>query len=246
MESDLSFIKVHDAIFQDKEIKHKDCAMLICLLKSFCPTENSFFYGTDEYLSKRLRCSQRAIQRHLKEAEKLGYIKRITTISDSKKKERNIYVTFKYITVIKKFLVTNKNIIRYDTAGEGGTSQVANNKKEDKKVYIKYTEEKKIKEYNKNKTQEIIEYLNKKTGKKFKHTTKSYSTLISTGIRKGYTLEDFKKVIDIKCNHWINQKTKNGYECSNFLNPKTLFSQKNFDIYLNESPVENKHSKKKK
>ncbi|HEM3703666.1 TPA: conserved phage C-terminal domain-containing protein, partial [Streptococcus suis] len=47
----------------------------------------------------------------------------------------------------------------------------------------------------------------------------------------GYTLEDFKKVIDTKVVQW-----KNDSHMAKFLRPKTLFSPSHFDSYLNEVP----------
>jgi uncharacterized phage protein (TIGR02220 family) len=76
--------------------------------------------------------------------------------------------------------------------------------------------------------QEVIIYLNTKTKKEFKATTYKYATLITSLIKNGYTVEDIKKVIDIKCNCWLHDDRNNMY-----LRPTTLFGNK-FDEYLNE------------
>ena len=47
---------------------------------------------------------------------------------------------------------------------------------------------------------------------------------------EGYTLEDFKQVIDIKTAEW-----KDSPEFSKYLRPETLFGSK-FDGYLNQKP----------
>ena len=74
----------------------------------------------------------------------------------------------------------------------------------------------------------IIEYLNDKTNKNYKHTSKSTKRLIDARLNEGFKLEDFTKVIDIKVNTWLRDPKMNSY-----LRPETLFGTK-FDGYLNE------------
>ena len=74
---------------------------------------------------------------------------------------------------------------------------------------------------------EIIEYLNLKTGSKFKPTTKPYIQAIRSRLKEGYTVDDFKTVIDKKCNEW------KGTKLEKYLTPKTLFAPSHFDTYLN-------------
>lgn len=75
---------------------------------------------------------------------------------------------------------------------------------------------------------EIIEYLNAKTGKRYKVTQK-WKDLIKARFNEGQQLDDFKRVIDIKTKQWLNNP-----EMSMYLRPQTLFGNK-FDEYLNES-----------
>jgi len=77
--------------------------------------------------------------------------------------------------------------------------------------------------------QEIIEYLNEKTGKQYRYTTPKTRELIKARWKEGFTLEDFKKVIDNKTLLW------KGTEMETYLRPVTLFSTK-FESYLNEDP----------
>lgn len=76
---------------------------------------------------------------------------------------------------------------------------------------------------------EIIDYLNQKAGKKYR-VTQSVRRLISARFGDGYTLDDFKRVIDTKCSGWEGTK----YE--KYLQPSTLFADGHFDNYLNERP----------
>ena len=78
----------------------------------------------------------------------------------------------------------------------------------------------------------IVEYLNKKTGNRFSHRTKSTIEKIDARIKENYSLDDFKKVIENKADHWLEDQTMNRY-----LRPETLFGN-NFESYLNEVSVE--------
>ncbi len=75
----------------------------------------------------------------------------------------------------------------------------------------------------------VIDSLNQKANKNFKPTTKKTQSLINARIKEGFTLDDFKKVIDTKCSQWL------GTEMEKYLRPETLFGTK-FEGYLNEGP----------
>ncbi|HFI0501004.1 TPA: phage replisome organizer N-terminal domain-containing protein [Streptococcus suis] len=75
-----------------------------------------------------------------------------------------------------------------------------------------------------------IQYLNQETGHAYKFI-QTHTKFIQARYKDGYTLEDFKKVIDTKVVQW-----KNNTEMAKYLRPKTLFSPSNFDSYLNEVP----------
>lgn len=76
--------------------------------------------------------------------------------------------------------------------------------------------------------QEVVEYLNEKAETKYRHTGSKTQTLIKARYSEGFSLDDFKKVIDIKVNEWLNDKSMNKY-----LRPETLFGTK-FESYLNQ------------
>ena len=73
---------------------------------------------------------------------------------------------------------------------------------------------------------DIIDYLNLRTGQHYKHSTPKTRILINARIKEGFTLEDFKIVIDKMCVEWINTDMKK------YLRPETLFGTK-FESYLN-------------
>lgn len=83
---------------------------------------------------------------------------------------------------------------------------------------------------------EIINYLNLKTGKNFKSSITSTRKLIISRFEEGFTLDDFKKVIDIKVKNWNGDEMMNKH-----LRPITLFGEK-FESYLNEAVSKNRYT----
>ena len=84
--------------------------------------------------------------------------------------------------------------------------------------------------------EEIVQYLNQKTNKNFKHTSKVTQRHIRARLAEGFTVSDFKQVIDNKCNDWLrDQKMKE------YLSPDTLFVTK-FESYLNSKTTTTKQT----
>ena len=75
--------------------------------------------------------------------------------------------------------------------------------------------------------EEIVQYLNQKTGKNFKSTSKATQRHIKARFTDGFVLDDFKQVIDNKCGDWLRDRKMKEY-----LRPETLFGAK-FESYLN-------------
>lgn len=76
---------------------------------------------------------------------------------------------------------------------------------------------------------QVVQYLNSKAKTKYRDNIESTKRLVKARLNQNFTLEDFKKVIDIKCKQWLNNDMKK------YLRPETLFGNK-FESYLNESP----------
>lgn len=87
---------------------------------------------------------------------------------------------------------------------------------------------------------EILEYLNKKTNREFRNV-ESNKKLIRARWNEGYKLDDFKTVIDNMVVNWSG-KNFNGVPAENYLQPKTLFSNK-FDSYLNQIQIKSTNNK---
>ena len=106
----------------------------------------------------------------------------------------------------------NSNVTDNVTVTEGNATEEEKDKdkEEDKEKYIS-----------------IISYLNEKAGTKFKHTTAKTKTAIKARLAEGFSVDDFKTVIDKKCAEWIGDDKMEKY-----LRPETLFGTK-FEGYLN-------------
>ena len=84
--------------------------------------------------------------------------------------------------------------------------------------------------------EEIVQYLNQKTNKNFKHTSKVTQRHIRARLAEGFTVSDFKQVIDKKCSDWLrDQKMKE------YLRPETLFGTK-FESYLKSKTTTTKQT----
>lgn len=74
----------------------------------------------------------------------------------------------------------------------------------------------------------IVGYLNEKTKSTYRTTTRETKRLIKARLNEGFTVDDFKTVIDKKTAVWLNDT-----KMKNYLRPTTLFGPK-FEEYLNE------------
>jgi len=85
---------------------------------------------------------------------------------------------------------------------------------------------------------EIVNYLNDVCGSSYRSTSKKTQTLIKTRLIEGFTVDNFKAVIDIKAREWLRT------EQAKYLRPETLFGTK-FESYLQQGKVEGKHGSNK-
>lgn len=75
----------------------------------------------------------------------------------------------------------------------------------------------------------IVDYLNSKTGQHYRAETKDTQKHINARLAEGFTLDDFKRVVDNMWTDW------HGTEWEKYLRPSTLFGTK-FENYLNRKP----------
>jgi uncharacterized phage protein (TIGR02220 family) len=75
---------------------------------------------------------------------------------------------------------------------------------------------------------EIVGYLNNTVGADFKASNKKTQSLINARMGEGFTVDDFKTVIDKKYHEWVKKP-----DMAQYLRPQTLFGT-NFEAYLNQ------------
>ena len=163
---------------------------------------------------KRLNLTTQKVRTILKKFEKEGYIQFVS--SGSKGKESTLKITLKQQLFNNN--ATNKTEELQQV--EGNNQQQSNNNVT--------TLSKKKKKDNNNIYSLVIDYLNIKANTNYRTTTKNTQTLIKSRMNEGFTVEDFKKVIDSKSNEWLNT------DFEKYLRPATLFGTK-FENYLNEA-----------
>lgn len=75
--------------------------------------------------------------------------------------------------------------------------------------------------------EEIVDHLNKRADTHYRATTANTRKLIKARLKEGFTVDEFKLVIDKKCEEWLNNR-----DMARYLRPETLFGSK-FESYLN-------------
>lgn len=85
---------------------------------------------------------------------------------------------------------------------------------------------------------EILNYLNLKTGKKYTGRSKAQREHIIARLKEGYTVDEFKTVVDNKVKAWGHDDKMRQY-----LRPETLFSTK-FETYLNDTETERQRARR--
>ena len=201
------------------------------LLKSGNEFEGAkWFYKTlEEWQTEFPFWSTMTIRRTLGSLEKQKIIK--IGNFNKKKFDKTKWYTIDYQRVNRRCVQNEQSMCSNRTDGcvqneqtdtrDYQESTTENNVPEEKPLKVVWTEE----------TNHIIDYLNKRTGKKYSVKTKKTAQLVHKLLDNGFTVEDFERVIDIKCKQWLNNEKMNQY-----LRPRTLFSEK-FEDYLNEAPA---------
>src|SRR5690625_1697682 len=164
-------------------------------------------WATNSYFAKLYEVSNVTISNWISQLEKLGYIKREIKYKGGTKEIDKRYLNILYDPIKENFNTPIKeNFKENNTKIFNNTSNNTSN--------IPYVE--------------IINYLNETANKKYRSTTRKTKELIKARFNEGFTVDDFKRVIDIKNNEW-----KNDAKMSKFIRPDTLFGTK-FEGYLNQ------------
>ena len=216
------FLNIPVGVAHDDRLKDKD-KLLYGEIYAMLNVTNSFFMSNTA-MAKRFNCTNRTIINCLNRLEEYGYIKR-TNIYDGKqiiRREISLGSKATFTGVVKPDSQGYGNVVHggsgADFTDNRTINRASNRTEEDilsgKPDHAPY--------------QEILNYFNQQAGTSYRASSKATQQLINARTNEGFTVEDFKNVIDIKVAAW-----KNDLKMSQYLRPATLFGTK-FESYLNE------------
>ena len=196
--------------------------------------EDGWFYKTSPSLEEETGLSNHKQSKIIEELTKLGILEQENKGMPMK---RYFRINFQKIEelVFKKDL-KNSNASIKENEKQGFKNFESKDLKNSNACIEKISNNKELnnnnlnKELNNNIYKEAVDYLNQKAGTKYKSSSKNTTKHIKARINDGYTLEDFKIVIDKKCSEWLNT------DMEKYLCPETLFGSK-FEKYLNQKII---------
>ena len=206
------YSQIPNAVIRDKQLSHSEYRLLIYLYS--LPDSWKIDQG---FLGKELGCTRININQKLAKIKQCGYLEIQRADKDSKKDVDFIYIlkipSVSKTDVSKTDTYINTNIINNDI----NNTDIINTPKPPKGASVDFKKE-------------VIDYLNLKAGTRYKYNIKKTNEYIDARYNEGFTLADFKKVIDIKTEQWY------GTSMSQYLRPTTLFGTK-FESYLNDKNI---------
>lgn len=228
------FLNIPVRVAHDNRLKDKD-KLLYGEIYAMLNVTNSFFMSNSK-LAERLNCSEPTIKRSLARLEECGFIKRNNVYEGKQIVRRTISLG----RINSEPRVGSTMILppvhersegRVTSDPDNRTINRSSNRAEEdilsgKPDHATY--------------KEILDYLNSKTGTRYRSSSKATQRLIKARSNEGFEVEDFKRVIDNKVASWGKDP-----KMSQYLRPTTLFGPK-FEAYLNEQAVIDQPTKRAK
>lgn len=183
--------------------------------------QKGFCWANDMYFANLYKVSKKTIQTWLKSLEVRGYLTREVIY-----KEGSNEIVSRYIRLCAYPSNENVHTPMHEKVRDNNTSTNTTINNTSNKKILSSSDEQDDVPY-----KEIVDYLNLKTSKKYKHSTSKTKSLIKARWNEGFRVDDFKKVIDNKCFEWVGNS-----DMAKYLRPETLFGNK-FEGYLNENNV---------
>lgn len=166
--------------------------------------KEGYCWATNKYFSSLYDVNARTISRWINSLKDLGYIKvEIEYKSQDEIKSRKIWIS------------DLSRIVNFPTINNTPNNIDKEDKPEKEEKY-------------KDEIKEIIDYLNERADCRYRYNSEGNNKLIRARLNEGYSVDDFKRVIDNKVSDWI------GTDWQKFIRPATLFSTGHFDQYLNQ------------
>ena len=168
-------------------------------------------WASNQHIAKFCQVSERTVSSAISKLKDLGYI--YVQSFDGRQRELKSRFTSKQGRQAN-FASEGSKICEADMQDlrQSNTSNNTNKNTSNKEIYS-----------------EVLGYLNEKAKTNYRISSKEAQKHINARLSEGFTVEDFKTVIDKKCSEWI------GTDYEQYLRPQTLFGTK-FESYLN-APV---------
>jgi len=248
MMADVKWIKITTDVFDDEKIlmieslPSADSIIVIWFkLLAFAGKQNNdgvFLMSnriayTDEMLASIFRRDVNVVRLALKAFEEYGMIEIVNNVicipnwnkhqtldAYEKKKERDRLYQ-KERRAVQRALIAQSS----EKSSDSQSTQSSD---------VVISEEDKERDIDKDKYISIVDYLNEKAGTNYRASSKKTQTCIHARLAEGFTVDDFKTVIDKKCADWLDDA-----KMAQYLRPETLFGTK-FESYLNAKVTNNK------
>lgn len=253
--ADVKWIKVTTDIFDDEKILLIESlpeadSIIVIWFKLLCLAgkqnnsgvfmmANSIPY-TDKMLSTIFRRKESTVQLALRTFEQFGMVEIIDDVITIPNwgKHQNLDQMENRKEFMRNYMKEYRAKQKALTAGneECKPNSKPNSKPNVRQADIDKEEEKEIEEDTEI-YKDIISYLNEKANTNYRASSKKTKTCIHARLDEGFTLDDFKTVIDKKTAEWMET------EWEKFLRPETLFGTK-FESYLNAKIRPSKQGKK--
>lgn len=185
------------------------------IIFGFSQDGQSMYYGSRKYLAEFIGVSRPTIDKALEELCEKNFIIKIC-------EENNHIINNKYKVNLDMLnsIKGCKETLQGGQISLQGYKETLPNNKDNLETNLEDTNN------IKNVFLEIIGYLNEKAKTNYKPFTQSTKRFINARLKEGYTIDDFKTVIDKKTKEWL------GTSFEQYLRPETLFGTK-FEGYLN-------------
>lgn len=229
-----NFVTIQGWMVNDLGLKGNDL-IVYAIIYGFSQIDDQYFKGSLQYLADWTSSTKQGVQKNLKNLIDKGIVeKKETYINGVKFCEYKSCMVCNSVaqgmqhSCIGGMQLSCTNNIDIDNIDNNIDLSIKKNIKK-KDSDIDYTN----KEQN-SQVAEIVIYLNQRAFTNYKVHTPKTQRLIRARLNEGFTVDDFKAVIDKKCDEWFNT------DMGKYLRPETLFGTK-FEGYLNQK---NKQSKK--
>lgn len=222
------YIVLQGWMISELNLKGNELIIYACIY-GFSQVENQVFNGSLQYLADWTNSTRQTVINSIKSLIEKGYIEKTDKVINGVKFCE--YQSKKFTGVVKNFDWGSQKSL---TGGSQKTlpnnlyiNNLEDNLEDNKEIYIA-----------------VVDYLNSKAGTHYKASSKTTRQHIHARLAEGFTIDDFKRVVD---NMWTDWR---GTEWEKYLRPSTLFGSK-FENYLNRKtqnkgangvPISNKPS----